>query len=281
MMESLKDQFLWDLRGKPFFSLEEPNGERVDVAASFAGVSKQDPPTYKKKLIALYRVLVCGLFISVLIQDLMGRPLTLWNYFGYLTNMALVFSIAYLLISSVCTLFSDKLCGQPRGSSRPNIFILLAWVLYSLAAPLQLQQTLLYWVLLHVYHWYIDYIAIMKHGILPLLVIMDGAFVGKVPIRFMHFAFFFAVFLFYTIWSIIHSLKGKGDGYFDWSVNSTQSTMFAFIAVFVFAPAVCGLLWILSRIGGRRLYNSATKAVPFAHSYARDESAHGSYHASA
>jgi hypothetical protein len=271
MIDKLKNQFFWDLRVSPLFSMEEPHGERNDVSASFAGIKTSDAGSVKRKLVIAYRAVVLVGLISVMTLDLLDRPLTVWIYFGYLTNMALMFSIAYFLFSLLCTVFINMFCSQPRGSSSPHPVVLLTWMLYSLAAPIQLQQTVLFWVMLPVYQWYIDFMAILKHGIIALLLIVDAAIIGKIPIRVKHFIPFLVVFLFYTIWSIALSLKGKGDGYFDWGENSQQSTRFAFIAVFVFAPLVCALLWLVSFIGGGRRLVSTTKFLPYAQSYVRSD----------
>lgn len=204
-------------------------------------------------------------------MDLLDRPLTVWVYFGYLTNMALIFSVVYFLLSLLCTTFIAKFCSQPKGSSSPHLVVQLTWMLYTLATTLQLQQTVLYWVMLPVYHWYIDFMAVFKHGIIAILIILDAAVIGRIPIRFKHFVPFLVVFLLYTIWSIALSLRGKGDGYFDWSENSQQSTRFAFIAVLVFAPLVCMIVWLVSVVGGGRRLVSTSKFLPYAQRYLRSD----------
>lgn len=271
MIDKLKNQFFWDLRVSPLFSMEEPHGERNDVSASFAAIKASEATSLKRKMVFGYRALVLLGLITIMTMDLMNRPLTVWVYFGYLTNMSLIFSVVYFLLSLLCTTFNAKFCSQPRGSSSPHLVVQLTWILYSLAAPLQLQQTVLYWVMLPVYQWYIDFMAVFKHGIIAFLIIFDAAIIGRIPIRFKHFVPFLVAFLLYTIWSIALSLKGKGDGYFDWSENSQQSTRFAFIAVLLFAPLVCIIVWLLSVIGGGRRLVSAAKFLPYAQSYLRSD----------
>jgi len=251
-MQEYKAQFLWDLCVSPFYSLNEPYGQRIDVPASFAGVAAENEDTPKRKFVAIFRTAVLLWFIATLIMDLGQKPPTLWIYLGYLTNLAFISSIWFSMSSWACTVWSRKICAQRQALTVPNNFIIMTWISYSLAAPTQLMAFILYWTLLREP---VTYLGLMKHGIVGLFTIIDGAVVGKLPVRFKHFIFFAVVFLIYTIMSIVKSLVGAGDGFFDWSTNATQSSIFAFVAVFLYAPLVCVFIWWLSVIGnGRRRF---------------------------
>jgi len=278
-------RFLWDLRVSPFFSLSEPNVQYIDVASSFAGcpVKKVDRIVAgrcsflrQKWCIVLCRTVVLGWCISTLIYDIIDSEY-LWIWMGYVTNWALVLSIASLMSSWVCTVWSSDLCEQPPLTSRgennenievrvsssepsvtPKFFVKMTWSLFSVAAPLQIMVFILYWALMRLDD---SYMSIMTHGVIALLNTADGIFVGRIPVRFKHFIFLLVVTIAYTIWSVIHSFLEMGNasyrgedndpiyGILNWKENPVSSAILVLITVFIGCPLVYTFVWMLSVLG--------------------------------
>ena len=143
-----------------------------------------------------------------------------------------------------------QLTAVPATHLKPPFLARLTWSLYALAAPLAISIALLYWTALvpiaggiptngpSLYHvhfgWFVKkyggwggpdrgdildirastYVSVMEHGVLGLLVLLDGAKLGCIPVRAKQVAVLMALCIAYLTWSGIHCLLGIGVG--DW-----------------------------------------------------------------
>jgi len=92
----------------------------------------------------------------------------------------------------------------------------IAWASYSIASVAQIHvTTVYYWVLIFSfdqnqktnYNFAVDFYDAASHGIVCLLLLIDGIFISVVPVRFTQLVFVYIAYTFcYLSWMIIHTL---------------------------------------------------------------------------
>lgn len=172
-------RFAWEFKGATFFGLEESNGETLDVQNSFAPLDR---------LSRFVRVSFLLWSVTTLIYDLWAYPEeNVFIFFGYLTHWTWAFSIAYQLVAYwlVLSRCGSKRLEQPNGGGRPGFLVRLQWVLYSIAAPGELVVMLLYWSMDYDGQ-SITYLNMFKHGIIGVLIWLDGLAIATIPVRIKH-----------------------------------------------------------------------------------------------
>jgi len=269
-------RFLWDLRVAPLFSINEPNARTIHVASSFAGLPTSSTTKgwlRQKWCLILYRSIVLMWVISTLALYIISFGDYSWIFMGYVTNWAFIFSIASLLSSWTCTVWSKTFCEQPQDSvinthadctttlATPKLFVKVTWVLFSVAAVLEILVTILYWSLLRDNH---TYTTVLTHGIIAFLILVDGFIVGRIPIRFKHFIFVFLVAVLYVCWSLLQSFLNMGTGtyrganddplyvFINWSEEPITSMIVVLLILFIGCPLVYTFVWMLSVLGSHR-----------------------------
>uniref|UniRef100_A0A6U6DBM6 Uncharacterized protein n=1 Tax=Odontella aurita TaxID=265563 RepID=A0A6U6DBM6_9STRA len=103
---------------------------------------------------------------------------------GYLTHWGHAISIVYFGCSLKCCLDSGAVEQPDDPSSGPKKWVKLTWAMYSTIAPLEIGITLLYWSAISSEP--PSYIAVMEHGGIMAMILLDGLFVGMVPVRAKH-----------------------------------------------------------------------------------------------
>jgi len=198
----------WELRRSlPLFFLDEPStvgiSRRIDVAASFAPYRPCCLTFWIRSLLLLWAVQVLALDVSTY------PPHNLYIYMGYLTHWGHVLSICYFTASLLCILVPHS-TRQPKEGEQPSLLVRTTWGLYGVVAPLELAITLLYWSA--VASGPVTYVSVMEHGVLAMLVLMDGLIVGLVPVRAKHVLFLLVVCIAYAVWSILDTALDIGNG---------------------------------------------------------------------
>lgn len=106
---------------------------------------------------------------------------------------------------------------QTRSEIAKSSFLArIAWASYSIASVAQIHvTTVYYWALIFSsnqnqkmnYNLAVDFYDAASHGIVCLLLLIDGIFVSVVPVRFTHLVFVYIAYTFcYLSWMIIHTL---------------------------------------------------------------------------
>jgi len=215
-------RFLWECRPSyPFYSLEEAsiigdnyesqhgnnNDKRhvIDVAASFA-------PSYKAIPIRLF--FLCW-SLQVLYTDVSTYPPhNLYIYMGYLTHWGHLLSNCYFIGSFLCSILPWAV-QQPQddgGALVPGRLVRFTWGLYSCVAPLEIAITMLYWSGATFLSGHGCYVAVMEHGGIATLILLDGLVVGLVPVRAKHVIYLLIVSVSYMAWSVIDAVFDIGNG---------------------------------------------------------------------
>ena len=192
-------------------------------------------------IVAIWKSLVLAVELTAFSMGFASNPQAFW--FAFLTHWALLFSIVYSTLSLVNTIIPVAI-ARPASSSSTNdddnnndgddddgdgtnennidrandtenndantcndivsIRTSITWAFFTLAAVSQMVVTCMYWLL--VYEDEASNESILKHGVVFVLVWLDGLVVNKIPVRLRHWMeICFPVFLAYAIWTVLQS----------------------------------------------------------------------------
>ena len=170
-------------------------------------------------------------------------------------------SISYFISALYCTIKRSSLLIQPfltEGPIIPLFPVRLAWVLYSIVAPMEICITLLYWSADYA-GGQITYVNIMEHGMICLLILFDGAILSSIPIRLKMFPYFISVCITYLLWSIIDAVLEIGNGEWgpeyeddalyevlNWNDSSKTALIVSSTVICIIAPLIYLFCWMLS-----------------------------------
>jgi len=140
-------------------------------------------------------------------------------------------------------------------TSNSNVICLrirLTWIMFTIAAHVEIMVTLLYWVL--VYQpgvTTVRYTTISNHGIICVLVWIDGLVLNRIPIRMKHWYRMALPFeLAFVLWSILHAKVFPNDealyNVLDWNESWETALMYSVISVLPLGFILYCLLWVAS-----------------------------------
>lgn len=234
--------------------LKEPDGSIVDVERAFA------PEPARRT--ALIRAGLVSFNMGIWVYDMIDGHVDKY-YMIYLTRWTIVSSIAYLIASFLCAALPRSEVFEDNGTNevqRPRLIAKIAWELYALSAPGGLIVVLMYWVAIYDGRTII-FLNLWRHGILALSVILDGVFVGSVPIRAKQIRNIAAYELLFLTWSIVHIFAGIGNGekenddeeeenddaiygVLNWKERPATAVIISLIVVIVVSPLMFYICWI-------------------------------------
>jgi hypothetical protein len=258
--------FCIDLTGTcrctPSFRSGDLNGREIDIVRSFSprGVI---PILWKAAVWAIQ-------FLTVAKRENGGG-----FYFAYATNWALVLSIFYSFFSLINSFLPVQ--QPPSAESSVGVRVQTSWILFLLAANSEMMVTILFWAML--YKGGIpSTVAILAHGVVCLLIWIDGFVVNRIPVRARHWleiCIWYAIL--YLIWTIIQSPLVAGIGnpnkpdddliypVLDWDSDDggtpTGAIVIAIIFVLVLSPAVLFIMVGVSRCGRRYINADSSNAA--------------------
>jgi hypothetical protein len=248
---------------QPWFdTIERVNQRELDIAASFTPCSN---------VTLLWKCFLCGFTVFTLVYSFVDdRPHAEFTL-THVTNWALVaaslYSIASVMnsvmfrVGSTCAPQAAAQLANKR--TNPGFCIRLEWVLFELAAHMEAMVTLLFWALLFDPDIHIRFLPITTHGVLLVLVLIDGFLVNRIPLRWMHyFGFILPIEMLYSVWTYIHYVADIGnpwnndtDGNDDaiypevirWDDDGWKKALaYSVGLVLVVGPLFFGLLWCIS-----------------------------------
>lgn len=234
----------WKLK---FFELSETDEAVIDVQRSFA------PPPFWRSI--LLKLIITGWAISILVTDLVGGT---WDpisyYFIYLAHWSLAITILYLLVSFINT--AKGVPEQRPYEDIPSFMVRFAWGLFPTAAVSQLTTTILFWILqFDPNKEPVTYKMVMKHGGLMLLVLLEGRFINRIPVRQKHLLFPELFISLFVIWTGIHDAVGLGNPYqdgdaiydsLDWRNNAVEAGVTTVVLILGVTPLLFLNVWLLS-----------------------------------
>jgi len=244
---------------KPYFFLEEANGEHIDVVQSFAPLSPSYPYSTLFIRIVFLSWSLGSLVDSILSTDAENR----FIWIGYLTHWGFILSICFQLMAVIIT-FNRECLKQPNTYEREslNALVKITWFFYGVATPVELMIVLLYWTLDYKSGDSISYGTIYVHAILAVLLLIDGNLISHIPIRGKQIIFPTCVAILYVIWTIIHSAADIGNGNYDgdllynvidWKDKPAKTSVYVVVIITVVNPIMFCIVWYCGLIG--RVFN--------------------------
>lgn len=206
-------------------------------------------------------------------------------YLAYLTNWTYTLSSIYMISSWYHTLQSTILSRTSNNNTNVTWFHTFTWILFSVVGPAEIVVALGYWGL----EWDgtsagFFYRNIMIHGVIVILVLVDGLFLNRIPIRPRQLSVLLVYLTAYLVWTIIYELANIGNPYtegedsddqlyaaLNWTEEPLTTILAASQLLFVILPIAFAVVWGLSLwsfpcglCGGgahRRYVNDADKAA--------------------
>lgn len=152
-------------------------------------------------------------------------------------------------------------CNNNNNNNKMTCWTKLIWVLYVISIHSQVFVTLLYWLLVYDGS-SVVYPEVYRHGILMILVMMDGFVVNRIPIRLKQIVFVYAYALAYLGWTLIHFGADLGNpettdndpdtnddalyGVISWRDNAGGAVILCLILMLVVIPLMFIFIWGLS-----------------------------------
>ena len=198
--------------GLSIFSLQDASGKTMNVEETFH---------HNSKAIWFLKFLFVGFATSNLIVSLMQSDnMAFW--FAFLTQWGILISTVYLFLS-----FSAGTGWFPTTSNnkhkKATVWIRMVWAFFVASINSQVLISFLFWGTVYD-GGIINYNMIFGHGLLLLIVAIDGYIINRTPIRFKQIFFVYLVSLSYTTWTLIHGLatelgnpttEGDDDGLYS------------------------------------------------------------------
>ena len=230
----------------PWFGLEEPHDptKTINIVSTFRPSSM---------VVAVIKVLLWAFGIGCLVELLVSidSPKVFW--LAYLSYWSFLVAILYLTLSCLWIVLI------PRPDS---LLLKVTWVMYSLAASAQILVTLLFWALDYDPDNEVRFGTVTAHGLIMLVVFVDGAVINRVPVRAKHFLVFSIYEDLFVLWSILHAVSGIGNPYLDdetdddalygvlnWNKNVFLASILSIVVVVVVSPILFLIVWSISAYG--------------------------------
>jgi hypothetical protein len=188
-------------------------------------------------------------------------------YFAYLTHWTLVFSTIYFVMSLLNSIL--PISAPPPGQTIVSRRAKLTWAFFEIAANLGVVVTVSFWLLL--FDGEMEVRSVLGHGVVALLVVVDGLVLNTIPIRLRHwFEIVLPVTFAYILWTVLQSglvfdignpdnmdedVETNDDliyNVLDWEGDPGQTAVTALLIAFGLSPISHVFLWLLS--GCRRRY---------------------------
>ena len=244
-------------RNLGWFDLKDWNGRLLDTQRTFA-------PRPKTLTVTLKFLSLLGVVLAVAynISTIGYLPRPFWM--AWYTNWSVVTVMLYQVCSLLCTLLHKQTNKQ-----NVTLWVKLTWVTYPLAAVPAMAAAVLYW--LFVYDGGEDgagptALDVIKHGVLAMLVLLDGLFINYIPVRVKHLWLVVIFNVLYIIWNVIHSFTDIGnplendndpntddDAIYEvlnWKERPREAFLYTVLSNVVLVPLLALLLWTLSSAGG-------------------------------
>lgn len=240
----------------------------IDVPKSFSPPydnGKESPSTLLTIVVGAWKLFLIGLELTAFSLEFLTDPE--WFFFAYLTNWAMIFSIVYSTFSFLNTLIPVSPALRGNDDSKKNgvvsTRVLFTWGIFIQSAVLQMTVTVMYWFLVYeggtpkIY-------TVLAHGILLVLIWIDGLVVNRIPVRLRHWLeICLPTYLIYTVWtvlasSVVFGIENPDDeeddniyAVLDWEESPISALIYVIAVVFGFTPICTVLLWGLSLLGRR------------------------------
>lgn len=242
-----ESRYMTELQERNLFTIKETTGKYVDIPASFAPRPKWWMVLFKFVIFVVVAYMLVGEIIKT-------SPKAF--FFATFDHWALTVTTMYLFMSLVGNI-TRKASSDPdfaSGKYLPTMWHKITWVLFEIAAPSQLLATIAFWAF--EYEGVDPEIMLMVHGIVLVLLLMEGLGVNRIPVRINHQWFFLAFIYAFLLWTLIHSYTQIGNpakfgeislySFLQWNVTPVQAVLSTILILIVIAPLAYFFIWGLS-----------------------------------
>jgi hypothetical protein len=239
---------------QPWFLVKDPVcGRILDVKATFAPTSCY---------VLVWKVLLGALSIFTVFYSMFLE--TPYFYFAYFTTWALLCCTFYSLLSILNTIMAARTI-QPTADEAVSCRFRWTWVLLAAGLHSATAASLLVWSGAPLDpHFVLNYSMFASHGIIVLLTLVDGLYVNRIPLRWMHYVgCALPMDLTYAAWSCIHAALQIGNpdlgdddpdtnddaiytNVLEWDSNWPTTLALTCICILIVGPMVFAALWALS-----------------------------------
>lgn len=258
----LKEELSTDAK---IFSLEEPNEKYIDLEDGFVGGAN-------KYVVGFYRLAALVFQVIMFVDDIVfwgDEKETLKFHWMYLTQWTWTISLLYILVSLVLTFYRSPLL-QPFKNNTQDIhwLVKLHWANYVICSTVGLVVCIMYWLTIYdpeISLQKTNAANLSKHGIAAALIIIDGTFVGSIPVRAKQLRFVLGYGILYLTWSLIHSFSALGNdldpepheddalySVLNWKERFVGALIYSTIVMCIVMPLMFMIVWTLSLKCSRR-----------------------------
>lgn len=228
-----------------FLVADSVTGRRIDIPESFAA---EDWASVTWKLIAMGTTLATLLFRWIE-SDSPEYFILRWN------NWGLFWSFVYLMFSLINSTILARRIEQPP--ERVTGITKVTWIFFTFASHATIVSTIVYWAFDYNFStttlgWYV----ITSHSVVPFLVLVDGLFVNRIPMRLMHWFLIFIYDLAYIGWTVADSLahvttfpEEQDEAVYewlDWSSDWERALIVSVVFLFGASPLIFLTQWLVA-----------------------------------
>jgi hypothetical protein len=228
------------------------------------------------------RVPYIGVKISLAAWIVSAMPMSIISmtypsfWLAYVTHWGLIVATAYIILSALSAVYLAIRPPSNPDELKGGVGLLIksTWALFAIALPAEIVITILYWTLEFDADDGVTYINLMVHGIVMVLIMIDGFVLSRIPLRMKQFILFESLTALYFLWTVIHAYSGIGNPYADgdtptqdddaifgslaWKNNTTASVILFLGVLFAVNPIIFMMCRALSRLLPRRLCEEDT-----------------------
>jgi hypothetical protein len=238
---------------QPWHLVMDSSGYKIDVVESFAPSGP---------LTILGKIVMTGIALGTLFVSLLSTS-SLSFFFAYFTNLSLLVTIVYLLLSFTSSMFPSRI-QQP--SEKITGLAKWTWIIFVAGVHGQFMASLLWWVTVYVPgETKLSFVNISTHGVVMFLALIDGVVLNRIPLRLMHWwGYILPTQVLYVIWSVLHWRFALGNpnvndedpetnddaiySVLAWGEDEwITSTLLSVAVVLVAGPFVYLYMWCLAR----------------------------------
>jgi len=194
-----------------FGSIDICSGKQLDIYTTFARPSSSVALTIALRAAGL---VLCG---AALVSTFAAGKHDALFQLAFLSNWILILSMMYFALALSVACF-PKLTAITQERTHTPIIVCFTWALYTVTMSCGLVVTMIFWpfYLSRDVNGSADTLehAIIGHGVVFLLLLVDGQVCSCIPIRLKHFWFAFGLSVVYSCWAIVHSQTGIGNPFF-------------------------------------------------------------------
>lgn len=236
-----------EYKGSAFGIVDAANGKTIDIVSSF---QLQATPTT-----LVVKVLLLAWMIGSFAYGWIQYDHTEF-FLAYVTLWTMVYSIVYLSFS----LLVSSTIRQLEEASH-HWMVKATWIMYTNAVVHGLTVVLIFWVAEYSPSRYtLSYFNVFSHGISLVIVVVEGNWINKVPVRLKHYILPNICGILYVVWSVLQSLlpvtnpnqddpSETGDYLYsilNWDDDLTGAIVVSVVVIFGVFPLFTLFVWGIS-----------------------------------